>query len=273
MLTSQELSQETDGRTDATLKHQIVRVRQEPKRRKLTVVSVERITPKMARISFTSPDLSDFDSAAHDDHVKLFLPVKVAESPGDLCKRDYTPRQFDPVRRHLVIDFALHETGPATSWAMQAAPGDVLEIGGPKGSKIVPDDFDWYLFIGDETALPAIGRRIEELRLKVPVTTFIVIDDECEMQAFVTHADWSPHWLGRDLNGPDDAATILDALELFQAPPGDGFVWIAAEAHIVRTVRRYILDVRRHPSAWVKASGYWVRGKAGTHEGFRDDVS
>jgi NADPH-dependent ferric siderophore reductase len=40
----------------------------------------------------------------------------------------------------------------------------------------VPDDFDWYLLIGDETALPAIGRRVEELRADVSVTTFVLME-------------------------------------------------------------------------------------------------
>ena len=87
-------------------------------------------------------------------------PEGVERSPG----RDYTPRRYDAGRNELVIDFALHDAGPATDWAAQAEPGQQLAVGGPRGSFVVPDDFDWYLFIGDETALPAIGRRLEELR-------------------------------------------------------------------------------------------------------------
>lgn len=269
----QEHPQMPEPHAHMAVRHQVVRVRQEPKRRKLTVASVEHITPKMARISFTSPDLADFDSPAHDDHVKLFFTVETTVGVTETCMRDYTPRQFDPSRRYLVVDFALHETGPATRWAMHAKPGDTLEIGGPKGSKIVPDDFDWYLFIGDETALPAIGRRIEELRRGVPSTTMIVVDDEGEKQTFSTQADLREHWLSREAAGPDDAETILRAIEKLQTPEGDGFIWIAAEAEVVRTVRRHFLDVRRHPPAWGKASGYWVRGEPGKHQGFRDDAS
>ena len=75
--------------------------------------------------------------------------------------RDFTPRRFDSKTATLVIDFALHDAGPATRWALGARAGDRLEIGGPKSSKVVPDDFDGYLLVGDESALPAIGRRVE----------------------------------------------------------------------------------------------------------------
>src|SRR5262245_39180093 len=159
-------------------KHAITRVRHEPRRRILTVQRVERLTPSMARITLCG-DLAGFISSGYDDHVKVFFPLPgqngptmpqpdangqvpegVPRSPG----RDYTPRRYDVTRNELVIDFALHDAGPATSWAAQAAPGQQLGVGGPRGSFLVPDDFDWYLFIGDETALPAIGRRLEELR-------------------------------------------------------------------------------------------------------------
>ena len=70
--------------------HQISRVRRETRRRMLVVASVERLTPRMQRIHFTSDDLRDFDSGAPDDHIKLFLPT-----PEGPQSRDYTPRAFD----------------------------------------------------------------------------------------------------------------------------------------------------------------------------------
>ncbi len=160
--------------------HRIERQRQEPKRRLLTVDSVTRLTPRMLRIAFASPELADFSSRAPDDHIKLFLPDPA--NPGQQVMRDYTPRAFDAARKILTIDFAVHEAGPATAWALAAKPGDKLAIGGPKGSAIVADDFDYYLLIGDESALPAIGRRVEGLRSGVPVATIVVVDGPEEAQ-------------------------------------------------------------------------------------------
>lgn len=242
-------------------KHQILRIRQETRRRTLTVSHVERLTPAMARITFTTPDLADFASPAPDDHVKLFFPT--ATGPA---KRDYTPRRFDPAGPSLVIDFVLHEGGPATSWARAATIGDTLEIGGPRGSTQVPDDFDWYLLVGDETALPAIGRRVEALRPGVPVTTVVAINDAAERQHFATTARLQPIWVKRHTAGPDDAASLLRVLENLELPAGDGFVWIAAEAAVARTLRHHMLEARGHTPAWIKASGYWVQGQDGEHE-------
>jgi len=169
--------------------HATIRVRHELRRRMLTVSSAEHLTPRMRRFGFTSPDLRDFVSAAHDDHIKLFFPGNDA-GERKTCMRDFTPRRFDRDRGTLFVDFALHDAGPATQWAASARIGDRLEIGGPKGSIVGPDDFDWYLLIGDETALPAIGRRVEELRANVPVATFVVTDAG-ETQHFHTRAAWT----------------------------------------------------------------------------------
>lgn len=245
--------------------HQITRVRRDTRRRVLTVSNVEDITPRMRRVYLKSPELADFGSDSYDDHVKLFFATEDQDTgpvPG-YHMRDYTPRAFDPAAQSLVIDFALHDAGPATAWAIGAKPGDTLEIGGPRGSAIVPDDFDWYILIGDETALPAIGRRVEELRPGVPVTTIVTIEDASERQSFATRAQWSPVWIERDTAGQDDIAAIQAALAGLTLPAGDGFIFVAAEAQVARATREYLLDTLKHPKEWVKAKGYWLNGDAG----------
>jgi NADPH-dependent ferric siderophore reductase len=246
-------------------RHAATRIRHEVRRRMLTVSSTELLTPRMRRFGFTSPELHDFVSAAHDDHVKLFFPGTDGQ---DMCMRDFTPRRFDTSRGTLVIDFALHEAGPATQWAISAQIGDTLQIGGPRGSSVVPDDFDWYLLIGDETALPAIGRRVEELRAGVPVTTFVLMEAG-ETQSFQTKAIWTPRWIARD-NSIDDASLLRAALADYALPAGEGFVWIAAEASVARSLRTQIIDDLGHPKHWTKAAGYWKRGHSDVHEKIED---
>jgi NADPH-dependent ferric siderophore reductase len=248
-------------------RHQVTRVRHDLRRRRLSVASVQRLTPRMQRIVFTSPELRDFTSAGPDDHVKLFFP---GDDGGPAVMRDYTPRMFDPLAGSLTIDFALHDAGPATAWAMAAQLGDDLDIAGPRGSTIVPDDFDWYLLVGDETALPAMGRRVEELRPGASVTTFAVVERPDERQAFQGEARLKSYWIAREGQPLDDASLLRFALDEYTLPPGDGFVWIAAEAHTARVLRGYMMDTRGHPKAWIKASGYWSRGAEAVHEKFED---
>ena len=249
-------------------RHHILRMRRETRRRLVSVAATERITPNMLRIRFTSPELHDFESLAPDDHVKLFVPNPLG---GEPCRRDYTPRAFDAERGMLTVDFALHQAGPATAWALAARPGDRIEIGGPRGSILVADDFDWYLLIGDETALPAIGRWVESRRAGVPVKTIAVVGGDANRQDFSTRAAWDATWVSRSGGQIDDAELLLAAVVAYEPlPKGDGYVWIAAEANVARVLRAYVSETLGHPKAWMKASGYWMMGQADAHVSIDD---
>ncbi len=239
-------------------RHETTRLRHDTRRRTLTVASIEPLGASMRRLVFTAPELADFVSAAPDDHIKLFFPMP----DGGTAMRDFTPRRFDRAACALTIDFALHEAGPATAWAAAAQVGDRLDIGGPRGSVVVPDDFDWYLLIGDETALPAIGRRVEEARPAVPVITLAVVNGTADEQQFASAADWRGHWVHRAGVGTDDAALLLAALGAITLPQGEGYIWIAAETNVARALRHDVETRLGHPRAWLKAAGYWTRGHA-----------
>jgi NADPH-dependent ferric siderophore reductase len=262
------------------------RVRHETKTRLLQVREVSRLTPKMVRIVVGGEALAGFVSAAHDDHVKLFFPQPGQDQPvlptpspngpvypeGALrpAARDYTPRRYDAAANTLAIDFVLHGAGPATSWAAQARPGQFLGVGGPRGSFIVPDDFDWYLLAGDETALPAIGRRLQELPAGARVMAVIEVDDAAEEQKFDTSTHLQLHWLHRKGVAAGSYALLQKALSELSLPPGEGYAWVAAEASAAKALRRYLIDQRGLPKDRVKAAAYWKQGAAAVHETYDD---
>lgn len=232
----------------------ITRHKLDTRRRDLTVRDKVYLTPHMIRVTLEGPELDGFTSLGADDHIKLFF--------GDEM-RDYTPRRYDPDAGALVLDFAVHDAGPATTWAVAAQSGDSLTIGGPRGSAVIAPVFDWYLLIGDETALPAIGRRVEELTDGVQAITLTAIPGQADEQSFETAADHSAYWVHRPVDQAADAAPLLDALRRMTLPEGDGFIWIAAEAQVARALKQYVLSDLGHPPQHLKASGYWVDGAAG----------
>lgn len=247
---------------DAGSPYEIRRVRHELKRRRLRVRRTRRLSPAMLRVTLTGEDLGDFTSLGFDDHVKLVFP-----GDGAPLMRDYTPRRFDPSALELDIDFALHEAGPATAWALQAQPGDGLEVVGPKGSFIVPTALDWHLLAGDETALPAIGRRLEELPAGVHAQVFAEVGGPEDEIALPSRAQLHLTWLHRDGSG---TFRLEAALAGFRPPAGEGYAWAACEASVAPRLRQVLLGSFGLPKARVRVSAYWKRGAGGFHETLAD---
>ena len=245
----------------------IHRVMHEIKRRKLEVLRVVDLTPRMRRITVGGPELAGFISLGRDDHVKLFFPQTAEEqsalenvelSGGIKNKvmppmRDYTPRRYDLDTFELDLDFVLHGDGPASTWAAQAQPGQFLHIGGPRGSMIVPDIFDSYLLIGDETALPAIARRLEELPANRRALVVVEIENAQEQQPLNSAASVEVIWVHRDAPTED----LLSTVEHLKIPAGDLYTWVATESALSRKVRRVLLDTHGLNDEFVKAVGYW----------------
>ena len=228
----------------------------------LTVLEKRNVTPRMLRIVLGGDAFDDFTTPSADDHVKLYVPGERGELEG----RDFTPRHFDHESKKLTIDIAVHAAGPAIRWAEQAQIGDTVEISGPRGSFMIADDFDWWLLIGDETALPSIGRRVEGLAEGVRAITLVAVTGPAEEQAFDTRADHQAFWVHRAADLATSAQPMLDALKRIELPPGEGFVWIAAEAKVARAARDHVVNDRCHPVQWLRASGYWINGKADAYE-------
>lgn len=250
---------EGTGLDTPVARHEIVRVRHELRRRSLTVQRTEYVTPGMLRLTLGGDQLEGFISPAPDDHIKIYAPDDVERTAG----RDFTPRRrVDPGAGELLVDFALHPGGRLTDWALAARPGDAAAIAGPRGSALVAHDFDWWLLIGDETALPAIGRRIEELPADTPVVSIVSVSGRADEQRFETSARHRAVWVHRSQEQADDPLPLLDALRQHARPDGEGYVWIAAEGTVARALRQYVVEEWHHPPAWMKASAYWFKGEA-----------
>jgi NADPH-dependent ferric siderophore reductase len=233
--------------------------------RLLEVRRVERLSPRMVRVTLGGDQLGGFRYGAPDDHVKVFFPEVGADLPvmptlGEdgleppppgaplPIFRDYTVRYLR--EGELDIDFALHGHGPGASWAARAQPGQKLGILGPRGSTVVPLTFDWYLLGADETALPALAAWLEQLPGSATVLAFAEVADAREEQPLARKV----HWLHRDRGDSLSEAVTGAAL-----PEGDGYVWVAGEATGLKPIRRHI-RATGHDRNWMEIDGYWKRG-------------
>jgi NADPH-dependent ferric siderophore reductase len=255
-----------DGDLDPSLPAQspvrrVQRVRHDLQRRHGTVNRVEALGPGFVRVQLVGEALRSFVSLSFDDHVKVFLPPLAGAAVGaGPVMRDFTPRAFNVEAGTLDLEFALHGHGPASRWAAEARVGDALDIGGPRGSMIIPTDFDWHLLAGDESALPAMARRLEELPEGVAVTALISTRDTADRRALSSRATLTVHWL--DGLRPH---VLAEAAQSWSVPSGEGFAWAACEANEAAALRQVLVGSLGLHKRRVRVSAYWKQGHDAHH--------
>ncbi|MNR87415.1 NADPH-dependent ferric-chelate reductase [compost metagenome] len=253
--------------------HQITKIIHPLKLRRVIVKSIERPYRHVARIVFMGDELEGFVSASPEDHVKLFLPAEgqleptlptlgpegpmVLDGATPPVMRDYTPLHFDATARELTIEFVLHGEGPGARWASKAKPGDVVGIGGPRASAVIPYDFAGYLIIGDESSLPAISRRLAEMPSGIPVTVIIEVEGPEDERQFESAANVQTHWLHRGKTPPGEPETFLSTVRSAPFPPDPFYTWVMAAEDVVRAVRHVLTDERNVDRALMYAKAYW----------------
>lgn len=246
------------------------RVRHTFRARHVQLLARESISPGFLRVTLGGPALDDFVSAGFDDHVKLILPQAGLEKPnlpalvngrpqitGERpTMRDYTPLHYDAANQTLSMEFALHGAGPAVDWAQNAPIGQWLGLAGPRGSLVIPADLQWHWLFGDETAMPAIERRLAELPAGTRAMVRVQIANAADQRAWQSAADLDLQWV-------DSLAAAVAPLEI---PPGDGVIWAAGENRAMAELRKLVLAKPGADPKRMRIASYWKQGETGYHE-------
>ena len=84
-----------------------------------------------------------------------------------------------------------------------------------------------YLFVGDETALPAISRIVEELPSNARATALIEVADRGEEQVLPPRPGIELNWLSRNGRAAGSTSLLTDALRALDASEwtDDLFIW------------------------------------------------
>jgi NADPH-dependent ferric siderophore reductase len=225
------------------------------------VVENERLSPSMQRITLTAGELEDFRYAPGQDVMLL-----VAADGNRPVRRRYTIRSLDRADLVLTLNVVRHGEGPGERWVAAAQPGDRIEGIGPRGKITTLPGADWHLFIGDESAMPAILAMTEALPGDAEATLVIEVpspDDEQELLAPArTRLSWL-HRLGRPAGDP--ALLTSEAAEI-ELQPGHGHAYVFGEAAVVSALRD-VLASRGLVPEQISPKAYWGRGRGNAGHG------
>ncbi|GIV77820.1 MAG: siderophore-interacting protein [Litorilinea sp.] len=253
----------------------------EPRRtppRLLQVLRANQVTPRMRRITLGGEQLDGFPADSPGRHIKLFIPRANQEKPRlptwsplgiqwppreeRPYVRTYTVRSYDPTAGELTVDFVLHEhQGPASAWAARAKAGDWIGVAGPGGRGSIPLDAGWYLFVGDESALPAISAYLERLPASARGYALVEVADSQEEQRLHYPAAVELIWFHRNGVPAGQSQVLLEAVAQLAWPSQSGlFVWIAGEAAMVTGLHSYLRTARAVPREAIRAIPFWRAG-------------
>ncbi|MET8939452.1 siderophore-interacting protein [Streptomyces rubiginosohelvolus] len=256
-----------------------------PTLREVEVVRTVDLTPGMRRVTlsgeqlraFTTADGFErpaFESQGFDDDLGFYFPYPGQSDPvlpvqGEArlitpkgprpLSRAYTVRRWDPEAGELDVDFVKHGVGVGTTWAYRAGPGDRIHLSGPRTSKAFPAGADWWLVAGDDTALPAIGRLLDELPSDARARVFIEIAEDTDRQELRELPGVDVTWLVRADATAGTASLLTEAVRGTPWWPGQAFVWLAGEHTAVRDIRRHLVEDRGVPKEDIDFAGYWRR--------------
>ncbi|WTM65402.1 siderophore-interacting protein [Humidisolicoccus flavus] len=257
------------------------------------------LSPNFVRLTFGGDSLQYFADWGTDQRIKVVLPLadgRIADfglldeptphpsdwytrwralpEPERNVLRTYTPSAIRAAEREIDIDFFLHEpAGPASAWAASARPGDRVVVNGPDsrmgwtgyGLHWQPGSARRFLLIADETAFPAVRGILTSL------------GDEADIDVILECADLDDDIVTPDApasarvrlvqRASDDTRAIEAAVREWGASTGpamtsapDFYAWIAGEAGVTTTIRRYLTSELGIEKERVSFLGYWKRG-------------
>ncbi|RVU18367.1 siderophore-interacting protein [Methylobacterium oryzihabitans] len=225
--------------------------------RTLRVLARQAVTPRLRRITLACDDAASFAGPAM--HARLLVPCPCGPLRGvdgaPAASRYYTVRFVRPEAGEIDIDVVLHApAGPGSCWGARARPGDRVGLIGPLGRPVPP--MDRLVLVGDETALPVIGRLIEEAAPGRRIDALVEVADRDEEQAVACGAGARLDFLHRSGRG---SQLVRAAAGLARDAGRDSFLYAGVEAGTARDLTAVMRERLALGSAQARIVTYWRR--------------
>jgi NADPH-dependent ferric siderophore reductase len=249
--------------------------REPPKFRRIEVRRVERVTPRLVRVTFGGPELEGLTVDQPAASVRLLLP---SPGTGDVVMpewngneflladgrrptiRTFTPWRIDADDRELDLGIVVHGAGAASKWAEAARPGDAGALSGPGRGYSIDDHAPAFLLAGDETAIPAISQLLEGIPRATPVSVHIEIGKPDARLALPVRRNATVEWHELPA-GATPGELLIAAVNDADIAPGTK-IWAAGEAAAVWRIRRHLFEDLGLPRGQATVRGYWKHGRA-----------
>ncbi|MBN9644094.1 siderophore-interacting protein [Corynebacterium mendelii] len=247
----------------------------------VTVTAVETVAPRLKRLTLHADQFTEI-TTRYDEYFGLLIPpagrrlvlpeatdtnIRAALAAIDEADRPdmriYTVRSHDREAGEITVDMVTHgHSGPGSSFALDAKPGDVVGYRS-RGVSYLPNPGP-QLLVADPTALPAVHAIVEQLddTTRAATTVVAVIDDHDCVEKILPQLQSS---LAGLVIIDADEQTANDKLTQWligNVTDDLTFAWICAEQSLAATGRRTLVKQLGVEKTNIMFCGYWKRGKA-----------
>lgn len=240
----------------------------------------EYLTPHYIRVTLHGEGAKDFSQCDLGANNKIMVPPaghkKVKLSVWDEATqqyilpaeherpliRTYTHRAIDVENNQIVIDFVNHgDNGPASRWARSAEVGDQLGVAMKLRPTVLYPEADWYLLVGDATALPVLSVILESLPATAQGHCIVEVPTQEDVLEDFSHPGFTVDWLFNA--DPEAGSEIFQAVQSVEIPTDAAtFSYVACEYTTVRQIRQYYKEQLSWDKQRFYAFSYWKAGVA-----------
>jgi NADPH-dependent ferric siderophore reductase len=225
-----------------------------PQPRELTVIRKSHVTTNMLRVTLGGENIQTIPEDQESGYVKLIFP-RGDQKP---LVRTYTIR--NQRADEIDIDFVLHEDGgPASTWAKQTQPNDIILVGGPGPKKLIEESTDWQILVGDMTALPAISVNLAKLPQDAKGYAILEVISEEDIQPLKHPSGIELKWVINPHPG-ENPNLLLGQIQSLSGLEGSISVWVACEFSSMKTLRSFFKNELKIEKENFYISSYWKLG-------------
>ena len=194
--------------------------------------------------------------------------VLVGASDEHVVRRRYSVRHVSSERDEFTLWVTTGHDGDGARWARAAAPGESVDVIGPRGKILLARDVDWHLFLGDVSSLAAFYRMAESI--DAPSHALFVIEVAHADDALTTQLGdglaVTGVFVDRADRAANDPAGLLSGLAALALPPGRGHAYLFGEFAVMRALARPLAE-RGLEAGDVSSKAFWRAGRPNAAHG------
>lgn len=225
---------------------------------KATLIEKRQIADHTFHLTIQGNDLTNLNYVP-GEHLRILVGADKSTSMQDKV-RTYSVWQYAPDKATIDLAVCTHATGIGSSWVQTVSPGETVYFSGPKGKFTVDASGDYYLFVGDPSALA----HLYEIRRNLPgdkkVFSLIYADRSAD---FFADLDGSTPFQFQVLpRNPGE--TVIEQLHLFiQQSQGKGILYVGGDSRLCVTLNRHFRYSLNWSGRQIKTKPFWNPLKTG----------